>query len=56
MNDELRIKKGSIKNGSIFGVIIPSLDVLVSCPGHKIKDVATFHHAIFLQNYYFIKN
>jgi len=49
-------EKRAVKNGSIFGVVIPSLDVLISCTGNIIKNVTPFHHAIFLQNYYFIKN
>jgi hypothetical protein len=50
-----RKKRKKERNGLIFGVVVPSLDLHITCPGPKIKDIKPFHCLKFLQNYYFIK-
>jgi len=40
---------------SIFGVVVPSLNIKISRSCHMLKDIEANHLRFFLQNYYFIK-
>jgi len=42
--------------GSIFGVVVPSLNIKIACSRYMLKDIEANHLRFFLQNYYFIKN